>query len=126
MSRKKTILLYCEDEQERAVLSTLFWVRYYKVIGGLSAEPPIPDLAVVVDTRSHSTGKMAKAIKEFLPSIPMLVILDDNRNALPDGYPLDVELLPARTLPIMLLERLRVLLKRKHHPLKGLPREVAA
>lgn len=114
MRLRKSILLFCDAEQERSVLTMVLELQGYRVLGGISSHPPIPSLAIVVDDRSLSTTFMAKRIGASNPSMPILVIPCGNYRRLPAGYPMYCELLSATWTPTDLLARVRLIMVRKY------------
>lgn len=126
MRPRKAILLFCDNEQERSVLTMTLELRGYRVLGGISSLPPIPLMAIVVDDRSLSTAFMAKKIGATNPSMPIVVIPCGNYRRLFIGYPMYCELLPATWTPATLLARVRLTMVRKYKSkITGAPLELS-
>lgn len=119
MRPRKTILLYCQDENERSVLTLLLELHFYRIIGGISALPPLADLCIVVDDRTLETVTMAEAIAALHPAMHMLVIPAKTCRTTPICYPAHAEVLRLKWKPEWLLERVMVLMARKPGPKKG-------
>jgi hypothetical protein len=117
MSRpRKIILLCCSDDHRRSELSFILDVRSYRVIGGVSAMPPIPDCALVVDDGFQSR-KDAREIASRLPGVPILVLPRKLCRYVPyDHYPSGSAVMEPKYSMEDALERLRLLTRRKRGP----------
>lgn len=119
MRPRRTILLYCVSEQERSVLKLLLELHFYRIIGGISALPPLADLAIVVDDRTLETVTMAKTIASLHPAMHMLAIPAPKYRTLAHGFPAQAEMLSPGWVPAVLLERINILMARKRGPKRG-------
>ena len=111
----KIILLYCANERERSILRCVLDTKGYRVVGGISAEAPVPDMALVIDDSTLETMIAAQSIARLLPFVPMLVVPNPKRSSLPeDDYPSTAQFVPSQTID--LVERLRWAVMRKRGP----------
>jgi hypothetical protein len=114
---KKTIFLYCTNENRRRELSFQLQTWGLAVLGGLSSLPPIPDAAVVVDD-PIGAAEMVDAIADAHPGIPIVVLIRDVKH-LPAGYPNAAHFVGIDAPAVMLLERVRhVLTQRRGRSIK--------
>ena len=118
MRARKVILLFCSDEIRRSVLSFTLRTHDYLVIGGISAEPPTPDVILIVDDCSLATVITGNSIAWRLPDVAMLAIPAPRYQRLSHGFPRQAEMLPPNWRPGDVLERVRVLAARKRGPKK--------
>src|ERR1700677_935557 len=106
--RKKLILLYAADEEKRSLLKFALETCGYRVMGSISAAPPVPHCVIVIDDRSLATAAVALGISRRLPLVKMLVVLLPGHSRLPYGYPVSAQVIPANCRPIDMLERVRI------------------
>jgi hypothetical protein len=118
---KKTVLLYCADDDHRMELAFLLRNHGYLVLGGISDYPPVPRVALVIEDRTLATSAMARMIAKRLPEIPLIVVLAPGRKVLPPGYPGTAQIIVSEESGLhhaTLLYRLHVAAKRKTGPKK--------
>lgn len=118
MRPKKIVLLFSVDDDRRSPLALLLRTRGYFVIGGISPEAPIPAVVLIADDRTLTTVAMATYIAEKLPDVPILALPAPKYRTLSHGFPQCAEMIPPHLGTIELLERVRVLARRKTGPKK--------
>lgn len=113
MSRpRKRVLLHCQDEARRSVISFYLSNRGYVVQAGFSSEPPIPDLALIVD--DPITGFKAAQMCDQVRAIPILVLAC--RQTRMDDFPVSASFLKWNSAPVEILDRVATCCARKRGP----------
>lgn len=112
------MLLYCQDDTRRSVLSFVIENRGYKVLAGFERDEDI-DLAVIVDDLTESET-FAQLACEYMPHLPTLVLI---RHQVRDGrsYPACVAFVDNKIAIADLMERVRIIAARKRGPKKRGP-----
>jgi hypothetical protein len=121
MRPRKSVLLYCADDDHRMELAFLLKNHGYSVLGGISDYPPVPRVALVIEDRTLATAVAANAIADLLPEVPLLVLLAPGRKVMPPGYPGNAQIIVNEESGIVhatLLWRIYVAAKRKTGPKK--------
>jgi hypothetical protein len=110
---KKTLLLYCSDEDRRGILAFMLKNAMYNVVGGISTGPRDYDAAIIIDDCSMDTSDLAHHLH---PEIPIIVLLQPKRMGI--NYPERCHCMQHPAANIELLEKIRVLTVRKRGPKK--------
>lgn len=121
MRPRKSVLLYCADDDHRMELSFLLKNHGYSVLGDIPDYPAMPRVALVIEDRTPATADMACMIARHLPEVPLLVLLAPGRKVLPPGYPGNTQIIvneESGMIHATLLWRIYVAAKRKTGPKK--------
>lgn len=118
MKPKKIVLLVCSNDNRRSELSFLLTLKGYRVIGGISKFPPVPNLALFVD--GPESESVAQVVDELHWDLPLLVMIREPRRYV-CRYPARAFFVAEKVTAAELIERVKVLGTRKRGPKKARP-----
>lgn len=73
MRNKRRVLLLCADDEEMSAIRFMLNVNQSRVLAGISAYPPLPNVVLVVDDGTLGMRMVVNAVGRQFPDVQMLV-----------------------------------------------------